>query len=177
MSTVAAQPAAQTYTIAMTEKRPGMAKIRMASGGEEWLKVDERVEVFKNKIPAGALVRLGFKGDTISYILEVDEQGNEKPKAPKTASNGSYSKKADPEAERERNRSILYQSSLKAAVSFYEVVFRHNRELALKLEHPELQHGGKPLTNEDVAVAWNDVLALADHAVNYIQTKAKEGGK
>ncbi|MDR2855992.1 MAG: hypothetical protein LBV40_07595 [Methanomicrobiales archaeon] len=120
---------AQTWKISMIEKGPGKAKIKMASGEEEWLKVSERAESFKNKIPDGALVKLSFQGDAISAIFEVDENGNVKQQNPSTKQTrtGGY-KRTDPEQERIKNQYILCESLATRAVEVAEISMRYNLE-------------------------------------------------
>jgi len=119
----------QTWKVSMVKKEPGKAKIKMASGEEEWLKVSERAEIFKNKIPDGALVKLSFQGDIISTIFEVDENGNIKQQAlsTKPARGGGY-KRADPEQERIKNQYILCESLAARAVEIAEISIRYNLE-------------------------------------------------
>ena len=150
----------QPWKIAMIDKEPGKAKIRMASGAEEWMKVSERAESFKNRIPSGALVKLSFQGDIISTISEVDENGNEKQwAAPIKPSRGGGYKRADPELEYMKNQYILCESLAARAVEVAELSLKYN------------------LGDEEADKLWEDVLTMtitgAERIKSYIAGESK----
>ena len=150
----------QPWKIAMIDKEPGRAKIRMASGAEEWMKVSERAESFKNKISSGALVKLSFQGDTISAISEVDEQGNEKQWTASIRQNrgGGY-KRGDPEQERMKNQYILCESLAARAVEVAELSLKYN------------------LGSEEAEKLWEDVLAMTVKGAERIKSYVTEESK
>ena len=114
----------EAWKIAMMDKAPGKALIRMASGKSEWMHVMDHVEAHKNKIEPGALVRLQFTGDTISFLKEVDVDGKDKDngstpsKYPAKSSGGGW-KKADPAQEWVKNQFILHESLAPRALDVY----------------------------------------------------------
>ena len=135
---------------------PRQVKLKIG-GGITWFKIADRAIPFMERIRDGAFVKVTFYGgDTISTIKEVDEFGEDKPKASYKGSNGGYSKKVDPEAEREKAEQIIYQTALKAAEAFVSTIIKDT------------------IIREDEVVKWWDmVLLCTDKGAQHIIEKTR----
>ena len=140
---------------------PRQVKLKIG-GGITWFKIAERAIPFMERIPDGAFVKVTFYGgDTISTIKEVDEYGEDKPKAPYKGSSGGYSKKVDPEAEREKAEQIIYQTALKAAEAFVSNIIQAN------------SGSNVLISKDDIGWWWEKVLACSDKAAQNIIEKTR----
>ena len=144
----------QPWSIMMTDKAPGKAKIKIAPEKEEWLYLSDRAELVKNKIPIGARVQFSLQGGLISSIFEVDENGNR-----------ISSHKNSPKREAERE-SLSERESLKNQLILCECFVPH----AVEVTWMALEKG---LDEKTTAKLWEDVLNMAMYGMKRIMGSAE----
>jgi len=115
--------AAATQPSQLLERKQSDAGLLVKIGTQtsnNWYKIIERAEPFIKRIEDGSFVKASFATDTtISYIKEVDRDGNDVIRPKKQWNNGS--RKADPQ----EHQRFLHLCMLKEARQFVTHAYEH----------------------------------------------------
>ena len=154
----------QPWPFVMTDKAPGKAKIRVGSGKEEWLYLTDQAELSKHEIPLGARVKLSLRGDTISTIFEVDEQGNHISPSRFTRSHIQEKK-----SEARKTESGIQETEAEASNGHLfscEYIIPH----VIEIMWIALERG---LDNEATMQLWDDVLSMTIHGMKKVMNSVE----